>query len=583
MNLPDTLVAVGIHLWQSTLLALVVALAMRTVLQHAEPRVRYAIWFCTSLKFLVPVAALMAVGRAIGSFAPIVASMPVPVGEAIEQVRGGPAAAVLTQSLGSTPGAEPASPMPWLLALWSIGTITILVRWWMQWQAVGRRARSAVPMGEVEGVRILSIASMDDGHCEPGVFGLAQPVILMPDGIDERLTPAELESVLMHEVCHVRRRDSLTAAVHTIIEAVFWFHPLVWWIGRRLRDERERACDAAVVHRGVDADTYAHAILNTCRYSVESRLLMVPGVSGADLRQRIEGIVCGRFGSRLSPVGRALLATIAVASLVTPLVLGLLSATLRAQVANSFTGLATSATRTFDVASVKVNRSGDPGWRLGPPNQGTESITNLELRKIVASSFRIQDKMVVGGPDWIDTLRYDIQAKGTPTATSPEVWEMMRSLLAERFKLRYHIETREMPAYVLVVARGGHKLVRGEDGECAEVIRAGKSTCDAIRFMPFGIGIRDMPLAALTAGLARSLQDRPVVDRTGLTGRFDATVLWRPDGVTAEQLAEVPKDMRPPDVNMFEAFEEQAGLKLEARREPIEVLVIDHIEPADEN
>jgi uncharacterized protein (TIGR03435 family) len=160
---------------------------------------------------------------------------------------------------------------------------------------------------------------------------------------------------------------------------------------------------------------------------------------------------------------------------------------------------------------------------------------------------------------------------------------MMRSLLAERFHVRYHLETRETPAYVLVVGRNGHKLVKGEEGECADAIGAGKSTCDAIRFMPFGIGIRDMPLAALTAGLARSLQDRPVVDGTRLSGRYDATVLWRPDGITPEQLAEIPKDQRPPDLNMFEAFEEQGGLKLEARREPIEVLVIDQVDPADEN
>jgi len=231
---------------------------------------------------------------------------------------------------------------------------------------------------------------------------------------------------------------------------------------------------------------------------------------------------------------------------------------------------------------VKVNRSGEPGWRLGPPNRGTESIYNLELRRIVASSFRIQDKMVFG-PDWIDNLRYDIEAKGSPTANNPEVWEMMRSLLAERFRLKYHLETRQLPAYVLVVARGGHKLVRGEDGQCADAVKAGSSACDAIQFLPSGVGIRNMPVLALAMALARSLQDRPVVERTGLTGRYDASVSWRPDGATPEQLAAIPADRRPPDVNLFEAFEQQAGLRLEARREPVEVLVIDHIEQADPN
>ena len=273
---------------------------------------------------------------------------------------------------------------------------------------------------------------------------------------------------------------------------------------------------------------------------------------------------------------------VAVLVVMMPVAFGLLSTTLIAQAGNSFTGLQTSAARKFDVASVKVNRSGEPGWRLGPPNRGTESIYNLELRKIVASSFRIQDKMVFG-PDWIDNIRYDIEAKGSPTANNPEVWEMMRSLLAERFHLKYHLETRPLPAYVLLVTPGGHKLVRGEDGECAEAVKAGSSTCDALQFLPSGVGIRNMPVLALAMALARSLQDRPVVERTGLTGRYDASVLWRPDGATPEQLAAMPADRRPPDVNMFEAFVQQAGLKLEARREPVEVLVIDHIEAADPN
>ena len=111
----------------------------------------------------------------------------------------------------------------------------------------------------------------------------------------------------------------------------------------------------------------------------------------------------------------------------------------------------------------------------------------------------------------------------------------------------------------------------------------GQTSCDAIQFLPFGMGIRNMPVAAFAAGVARRLQDRPVVDRTGLDGRYDARVLWRPDEMTSEQLAQMPSDQRPPDMNIFEAFEEQAGLKLEARREPIEVLVVDHIQEADEN
>ena len=82
---------------------------------------------------------------------------------------------------------------------------------------------------------------------EPGVFGIFRPVLLVPEGITDRLTPAQWKTILTHELCHVRRRDNLTAAIHMAIEAIFWFHPLVWWIGKRLIDERERACDEEVL------------------------------------------------------------------------------------------------------------------------------------------------------------------------------------------------------------------------------------------------------------------------------------------------------------------------------------------------
>lgn len=96
-------------------------------------------------------------------------------------------------------------------------------------------------------------------------------------------------------------------------------------------------------------------------------------------------------------------------------------------------------------------------------------------------------------------------------------------------------------------------------------------------------GYATCPWPRSLPALRGALQDRPVVDRTDLEGRYDAEVLWRPDDASSEQLAQIPADRRPPDVNIFEAFEEQAGLRPEARREPIEVLVVDHIQRADEN
>jgi uncharacterized protein (TIGR03435 family) len=266
---------------------------------------------------------------------------------------------------------------------------------------------------------------------------------------------------------------------------------------------------------------------------------------------------------RLDWIKKSVLATAGAAAMV-------------AQTPSSFGGLATAASKTFEVATVKLNPSGDARWRLGPPGRGSISIDNLQLKKIIASSFRIQDSMVFG-PSWLDDARYDIVGKGPdPTASNPEVWEMMR------FKMKYHIESREQSIWALVVAKGGPKLKNPENGRCAEAIKAGQ-TCGDIQFLRFGVGIYNMPIGALIGALGRMLQDRPIVDKTGLTGKYDTAVTWTPDGMKPEQLEGVPKEQRPEDISMFEALEKQAGLKLEAQKAPVRVVVIDSIERPSEN
>ena len=128
------------------------------------------------------------------------------------------------------------------------------------------------------------------------------------------------------------------------------------------------------------------------------------GVTGGNLTQRIERIMASRVARRLSAPQRMLLHALSVAMVLGPFLFGLFGAPVNAQMAAGFS-LQTSVGRTFEVASVKLNKSGDPGWSISPPQHGTETVRNLELRKIIASSFRIQDKMVVGGPGWLDTAR----------------------------------------------------------------------------------------------------------------------------------------------------------------------------------
>src|SRR5207248_5179829 len=124
----------------------------------------------------------------------------------------------------------------------------------------------------------------------------------------ENLLPEQFETVLAHELCHVESRDNLTAALHLAVASVFWFHPAVWLIGRRLIEERERACDEAVLAGGNRPETYAQGILNICKFYRESPLPCAAGVTGADLKQRIREIMTRRAAYRLTVAQKAVLA-----------------------------------------------------------------------------------------------------------------------------------------------------------------------------------------------------------------------------------------------------------------------------------
>src|SRR5262249_14899941 len=154
---------------------------------------------------------------------------------------------------------------------------------------------------------------------------------LVPARITERLTPRQLETVVAHEVCHVRRRDNLTAAIHMSVEAVCWFHPLVWWIGSRLVAERERARDEAVLAPGLEPRDYADAIVNVCKLYVESPLACVAGVTGSNLRTRLDDIMIHHTGAPLTRARKAALVAVAIVALAAPFLVGAITAPLRAQ------------------------------------------------------------------------------------------------------------------------------------------------------------------------------------------------------------------------------------------------------------
>jgi uncharacterized protein (TIGR03435 family) len=140
-----------------------------------------------------------------------------------------------------------------------------------------------------------------------------------------------------------------------------------------------------------------------------------------------------------------------------------------------------------------------------------------------------------------------------------------------------------MPVYALTIAPRGVKLTPGENGRCKQDLKEGKA-CGDILVPPFGSAMYNMPIGALITGIG-ARAGRPIIDRTGLTGKYDANVTWLPDGVKLENLNlnDIPPEFRPEDVTIFEAFEQQAGLKLVPERAAVAVVVVDSVSRPDPN
>ena len=238
------------HLWQSTVMAAAIG-SLALAFRNARPSVRYGLWFTASVKFLVPFAALAALGRLL---APTVR----PPLEAQGVVLIARAAAPLEQAaIALHPGAS-LDPALLLFGVWALGSAAVVIFWMTRWGRIQPLLRQATPVALAAPMPVLASSAM----LEPGLVGLWRPVLLVPDGLFDHLDRPGIDALVAHEACHFRRKDNLTAALHMLVEALFWFHPMVWWIGGRLVHERERACDEAVVGSGHDPAVYALSLIH---------------------------------------------------------------------------------------------------------------------------------------------------------------------------------------------------------------------------------------------------------------------------------------------------------------------------------
>jgi len=603
--------ALGNHLWQSTLFAITVGL-LTWILRKNQARARYWLWLAASVKFLIPLSVLA--GHLPWFYGPLRAQARVYA--AIDEVSRPftqPTFSVIARVTPSTVSPNLIRVLPALLAAtWLGGFLVVLLVWYLRWRQISAAVRQARPLRE--GREVVALRRLERvgevpqrievrlsrAALEPGIFGINRPVLLWPEGISGRLEDAHLEAILAHELWHVRRRDNLAAAVHMVVEAIFWFHPLVWWMGARLLEERERACDEEVLEMGSEPQVYAESILKACEFCVEVPLACVSGVTGADLKRRIVRIMSERVAERLSFGKKLLLLTICSTAVAVPVVMGLVNSPPR--ILRQLQEADGPAVQPFEVATIKPSRPGDNMVQLFM-SHGKFTTKGETLKGIIKLAYDIKsDNQLSGGPSWISSEKYDIEAKEEASVAdklqklsfeeqAKQVRLMVQALLADRFNLKVSHQTKDLPVYALVVAKSGPKLTQTEVPQPASDGAPNKAF-RGIRMMgPGQLSATNINIGLLADILSGQPElGRLVIDQTGLKGNYDWTLKWTPD-----QSAQMSKgaddahataDAAPLDSSgpsIFTALEEQLGLKLEAKKGPVETLVIENIEKASEN
>ena len=244
------------------------------------------------------------------------------------------------------------------------------------------------------------------------------------------------------------------------------------------------------------------------------------------------------------------------------------------------TPMAADADPSFEVATIKPNPSGTPGLQGLVIRGRSMVVRNGSLNDLVTFAYSLQVKQIVNGPEWMDSDRYDIEANpdqpGTPNTEQMRI--MVRKMLADRFKLTFHHEKRDLAAYVLTVGKTGQKLTPTQS----------KGNLPGFFYTPGTGGLMihliNGTMNDFTDFLQMIVLDKPVVDQTGIAGRFDNNVTFTPDDsqfnghppkVPASNVSEAP--------NLFDAIQQQLGLKLTAQKTAVDVIVIDHVEKPSPN
>jgi bla regulator protein BlaR1 len=508
------------------------------------------------------------------------------------------------------------NPLPkWPVLLFSVylfGLLSLLAR---------------LAIGTVNANRLARRAEKCEGQysssacAAPVTVGWFRPKVILP-GSWRQWPEHQLEIVLTHEREHARRRDPLVQWLALLNRAFFWFHPAAWWLENELSSLAEEACDSAVLACGHDARDYAEILMNMAGAVMRSgaRVSLVGmAMPGTFLPRRIRKIIERTPVPRLSRV-RAACLTAACAITCSAFAAGMLARPQQQQVSQDWE-TAAGGKMAFDVASVKVNKSGlgnettnaplDPG-NMYTPSGGLFTATNFRVLRYISFAYKMNMFQTLNLerqlPKWALSEKFDIQARAAGSPTKDQTRLMMQTLLADRFKLAMHTETRQLPIFALVLVNpqktglqlrpypdrapcdASTSLFAGEPRASQTVASVFPDLCGGFAMMQASApgrikaGGRNVSIQVMADPFPAwaDSPDRPVFDRTGLTGTYDFAIEFTPhvDGPTPPGVNFQPDPTGP---TFQEALKEQLGLKMESTTGPVDVFVIDNIEEPSAN
>ena len=430
--------------------------------------------------------------------------------------------------------------------------------------------------------------------------GVVRPAIVFP--LDARTwSPADVRRALTHELEHVRRRDWITFCLARTICAVYWFHPLVWIANRQLCVDAERACDDAVL-RDDHAVGYADQLVTLAERSLaQKRRPLLAMANRHDLSTRVHAVLSTR--QHRGPAGVRVRTTVAIAAVALVAALAPLRAVataVRQAPAGRQTPAEPRARPQFEVASIRPSSS-DSIMNVRPlPSRLTADAT---LQMLMQYAYGVQPFQIVGGPSWLTTTRYEIDAKADAAVNPNQLFLMLQSLLEERFQMKTHREMKELPVFTLVPNGAGAKLPAPKQGVCVESaadaavewaggrmafpgeLQPARGRCGSaiVALGPGGAQIRGGRIAmSELVRILSMLLGRTVRDGTGFADLFDVQLDFVPDDTTPA-MPPPPPGSGISGVSIAQAIQQQLGLRLQSTRGPVEVIVADDVERPSPN